>query len=68
MIERSRPALSLGAPCRLLSIPRSSIPRSASCCAARDETGMNLALMRLIDRQFPETPCYGVQQMPACSR
>jgi putative transposase len=31
--------------------------------APQGETEMNLALMQLIDRQFLETPFYGVRQM-----
>lgn len=58
MIERSHPTLSVGAQCRLLSISRSSFYYTP-----RGETEMNLTLMRLIDRQFLETPFYGVQQM-----
>ena len=58
MIERSHPTLSVGAQCRLLSISRSSY-----YYAPLGETEMNLTLMRLIDRQFLETPFYGVQQM-----
>ncbi len=58
MIERSHPALSVGAQCRLLSISRSSF-----YYAPQGETEMNLTLMRLIDRQFLETPFYGAQQM-----
>lgn len=58
MIERSHPALSVGSQCRLLSISRSSF-----YYAPQGETEMNLTLMRLIDRQFLETPFYGVQQM-----
>ena len=60
MIERGRPRLSVGAQCRLLSIPRSSF-----YYAPQGETAMNLALMRLIDKQFLETPFYGVRQMCA---
>lgn len=44
--------------CRLLSISRSSF-----YCAPPGETEMNLALMQLIDRQFLETPFYGVRKM-----
>ena len=55
MIERSHPTLSVGAQCRLLSISRSSF-----YYALQGETEMNLALMQLIDRQFLETPFYGV--------
>jgi putative transposase len=58
MIERHHPTLSVGAQCRLLSISRSSF-----YYAPQGETEMNLALMRLIDKQFLETPFYGVRQM-----
>lgn len=58
MIERSHPALSVGVQCRLLSISRSSF-----YYAPQGETVVNLGLMQLIDRQFLETPFYGVQQM-----
>ena len=58
MVERAHPSLSVGAQCRLLSISRSLFYD-----APQGETEMNLALMQVIDRQFLETPFYGVQQM-----
>ena len=58
MIERDHPVLSVGAQCRLLSISRSSFYHEP-----QGETEMNLALMLLIDKQFLETPFYGVRQM-----
>ena len=58
MIERSHPKLSVGAQCRLLSISRSSF-----YYAPQGETGMNLDLMLLIDKQFLDAPFYGVRQM-----
>ena len=58
MIERTHPKLSIGAQCRLLSISRSSF-----YYAPQGETAMNLDLMRLIDKQFLDTPFYGVRQM-----
>jgi putative transposase len=58
MIERNHPTLSIGAQCRLLSISRSSFYYQPL-----GESEMNLTLMRLIDRQFLETPFYGVRQM-----
>jgi putative transposase len=58
MIERSHPRLSVGAQCRLLSISRSSFYYEP-----QGETAMNLGLMLLIDKQFLETPFYGVRQM-----
>ncbi|BAE49445.1 Transposase and inactivated derivative [Paramagnetospirillum magneticum AMB-1] len=58
MIEPKHPALSIGAQCHLLSIARSSFYYEPL-----GETEANLELMRLIDRQFLETPFYGVRQM-----
>ena len=58
MIERTHPKLSVGAQCRLLSISRSSF-----YYAPHGETSMNLDLMLLIDKQFLDTPFYGVRQM-----
>jgi putative transposase len=58
MIERNHPQLSVGAQCRLLSISRSSFYH-----APQGETAMNLDLMLLVDKQFLETPFYGVRQM-----
>jgi len=58
MIEADHPALSIGMQCRLLSISRSSFYYEP-----QGESELNLALMLLIDKQFLETPFYGVQQM-----
>ncbi|WP_313351264.1 hypothetical protein [Paracoccus sp. (in: a-proteobacteria)] len=58
MIERGHPGLSIRAQCRLLSISRSSFYREPA-----GETDQNLGLMQLIDRQFLDTPFYGVRQM-----
>lgn len=58
MIEPGHPDLSVGKQCALLSISRSSFYYTP-----KGETEMNLALMRLIDEQFLETPFYGVRQM-----
>src|SRR3954451_13418915 len=58
MIERNHPSLSVGAQCRLLSISRSSFYYEP-----RGETEMNLCLVLLTDKQFLETPFYGVRQM-----
>lgn len=54
MIEQDHPALSIGAQCRLLSISRSSFYHEPA-----GETEMDLGLMRLIDRQFLDTPHLG---------
>ncbi len=58
MIEKNHPSLSVGAQCLLLSISRSSF-----YYAPQGETAMNLDLMLLIDKQFLDTPFYGVRQM-----
>ena len=58
MIERTHPKLSVGAQCQLLSISRSSF-----YYAPQGETAMNLDLMLLVDKQFLDTPFYGVRQM-----
>ena len=58
MIERTHPNLSVGAQCRLLSILRSSF-----YYAPQGETAMNLGLMLKVDKQFLDTPFYGVWQM-----
>ena len=58
MIERNHPSLSVGTQCRLLSVSRSSFYYKP-----QGETAMNLDLMLLIDKQFLDTPFYGVRQM-----
>jgi len=58
MIEPNLPGLSVGKQCALLSISRSSF-----CYEPKGETDMNLDLMRKVDKQFLETPFYGVRQM-----
>ena len=58
MIEPNLPGLSVGKQCALLSIARSSFYYEP-----KGETDLNLELMRQIDKQFLETPFYGVRQM-----
>ena len=58
MIEPEHPRLSVVRQCELVSISRSGFYR-----APAPETAENLALMRLIDAQFLETPWYGSRQM-----
>ena len=58
MIEKNHSSLSVGAQCRLLSISRSSFYYELM-----GETALNLDLMVVIDKQFFETPFYGVRQM-----
>ena len=58
MVEPDHPRLSITRQCRLLGIARSSDYR-----APAGESEPNLALMRLIDAQFLETPWSGARQM-----
>ncbi|WP_237062796.1 IS3 family transposase [Loktanella sp. M215] len=58
MVERDHPDLSIGQQCALLQVSRSSFYYTP-----QGETEQNLALMRLIDVQFMETPFFGVRQM-----
>ncbi len=58
MIEPKLPGLSVGKQCALLAISRSSFYYEP-----KGETDMNLDLMQKIDKQFLETPFYGVRQM-----
>jgi len=58
MIEPEHPSLSVVRQCELVSISRSSFYYQPM-----GETAETLALMRLIDAQFLETPWYGSRQM-----
>jgi putative transposase len=58
MVEASHEDLSIARRCELLSISRSTYYYQPA-----GETPENLALMRLIDGQFLETPWYGSRQM-----
>lgn len=58
MVEPEHPRLSIVRQCALLSISRSHVYG-----AVRGESVDNLALMRLIDAQFLDTPWYGSRQM-----
>ena len=58
MIEPDYPSLSVVRQCELVSISRSGFYYQPP-----GETSENLALMRLIDAQFLETPWYGSRQM-----
>lgn len=58
MIDRNHSELSIGKQCALLSISRPSFYYEA-----KGETDLNLDLMLQIDKQFLETPFYGVRQM-----
>jgi len=58
MIEPRHPSLPVSRQCVLVGISR-----SAWYSPAKGESALNLALMRLIDAQFLETPWYGSRQM-----
>jgi putative transposase len=58
MIEPEHPQLSIVRQCELVSISRSGFYYRPA-----GETPLNLALMRLIDAQFLQTPWYGSRQM-----
>ncbi|WP_417260175.1 DDE-type integrase/transposase/recombinase [Celeribacter sp.] len=58
MIEPANANLSISKQCKLLSISRSSLYYEP-----KGESEMNLDLMRVIDKQFLETPFYGVRQL-----
>ncbi|WP_407920728.1 IS3 family transposase [Frigidibacter oleivorans] len=58
MIEPRHPVLSITRQCALIGISR-----SAWYGPAKAESPLNLALMKLIDAQFMETPFYGSRQM-----
>lgn len=58
MIDPKHPTLSVKRQCQLVSISRSCFYGGR-----QGESALNLALMRLIDEQFMETPFYGSRQM-----
>jgi putative transposase len=58
MIDPKHPKLSIARQCALVSISRSSFYYEG-----KGESPLNLALIRLIDEQFLETPWYGSRQM-----
>ncbi len=58
MVDRDHPMLSIVRQCELVSVNRSGLYHELA-----GETALNLALMRLIDAQFMETPWYGSRQM-----
>jgi len=63
MIEKRHPHLSTSAQCRLLGITRSTLYYKPV-----GEDGENLALMRLLDEQYLNTPFYGVRKLQAWLR
>ncbi len=58
MVDPKHPRLGIVRQCALVGISRSSFYYEG-----KGESSLNLALMRLIDEQFLETPWYGSRQM-----
>lgn len=58
MVDRKDRALPVTRQCRILKLPRSSLYYQR-----KGESAYNLELMMLIDKQFLDTPFYGVRQM-----
>jgi putative transposase len=58
MVDQDHPVLSIIRQCELVLVNRSGLYHKPA-----GETALNLALMRLIDAQFMETPWYGSRQM-----
>lgn len=58
MIDPDHPRLSIARQCELMSVAR-----SAFYYRPKGESDLNLELMRLIDKQYMETPFYGPRQM-----
>ena len=58
LVDRKDRVLPVTRQCRILSLPRSSLYYQR-----KGESPYNRELMRLIDKQFPDTPFYGVRQM-----
>lgn len=58
MVERKRPRLSIARQCSLLSISRSTF-----YYIEQGESRFDHKLMRLIDKQFLDAPCYGARLM-----
>jgi putative transposase len=59
-VEVDHPSISIMRQCELLGLARSSFYYEP-----QPETAQNLRLMKMIDRQFTETPFYGVRRMTA---
>jgi putative transposase len=60
LVEANHPELSIGRQCELLGLSRSSFYYEPAT-----ETAENLALMKLIDRQYTDYPFYGSRRMAA---
>lgn len=60
MIETDHPTLSIRRQCQLLDLNRATFYRLPA-----SESSLNLALMRLIDREYTQAPFYGYRKMTA---
>ena len=58
MVENAHPGLSITAQCKLLTIHRSGCYYTPSV-----ESQENLEIMRILDRQYFDTPFYGVERL-----
>ena len=63
MIEPAHPQISIARQCDLVGLPRSTYYYQA-----QGESAENLTLMRLLDKQYTDTPYYGVRRMTAWLR
>jgi putative transposase len=60
LIELAHPQISIARQCDLVGLPRSTYYYHT-----QGESAENLALMRLLDKQYTDTPYYGVRRMTA---
>jgi putative transposase len=67
LVEESHPYISIRRQCQLLGLHRSNL-YYAPALEEGQETEENLALMRLLDEQYTQTPFYGVMRMTAWLR
>lgn len=63
LIELAHPQISIARQCALVGLPRSTYYYQA-----QGESAENLTLMRLLDKQYTDTPYYGVRRMTAWLR
>ena len=63
MIEPAHPQISIARQCALVGLPRATY-----YSYAHGESAENLALMRLLDAQYTDTPYDGVRRMTAWLR
>jgi putative transposase len=63
LIEPAHPQLSIARQCDLIGLPRST-----SYYHTQGESAENLVLMRLLDKQYTDTPYYGIRRMTAWLR